>query len=227
MDMILDQRGQPVKIEKHSLTTEVASWSSATGTSYDILPDPDPVLRKRGDDATVLDALAADDQVTMAMQLRKRRVTNKGRYDYSPGQPRKGRSATNGAVAIARDLTHDLAGIKLKNQFNAILAANFYGYSVIELFWGVEGSRFRLVGMEEKPRTWFTFSGRGELMFLLNGRAVPVPYGKFLVARHEPTYENPFGLRLLSRCLWPVAFKRSGVEWSMHPLAGGKSPVKF
>lgn len=232
--MILDQHGQPVKIEKHSLTTEVASWSSATGTSYDILPDPDPVLRKRGDDATVLDALAADDQVTMAMQLRKRRVTNKGRYDYSPGQPRKGRSATNGAVAIARDLTHDLAGIKLKNQFNAILAANFYGYSVIELFWGVEGSRFRLVGMEEKPRTWFTFSGRGELMFLLNGRAVPVPYGKFLVARHEPTYENPFGLRLLSRCLWPVAFKRSGVEWSMKflerygiPWQVAKAPSNF
>jgi phage gp29-like protein len=232
--MILDQYGDPIKIDKRSLTTEMAEWSTATGTSYDILPDPDPILKKRGDDATVLDALAADDQVTMAMQLRKRRVTNKGDYDYAPGQPEKGKTASKNAVQLSLDLTHDLASIKLKNQFNAILAANFYGYSVIELYWGVDGGRYKLVHMEEKPRSWFTFSGRGELLFLENGREKPVPYGKFLVARHEPTYENPFGLRLLSRCLWPVAFKRSGVEWCMKflerygiPWQVAKAPSNF
>ncbi len=211
--MILDQHGQPIKIERKTLATEIANWTTATGTAYDILPDPDPVLRKRGDDATVLDALAADDQVTMAMQLRKRKITNKGSYDYSPGQPEKGITASKGAINLCKGITLDLAGIKLKNIFNAALAAPFYGYSVIELYWGVDGSRLKLVHMEEKPRRWFTFSGTGELLFLENGQQRPVPFGKFLVVRHEPTYENPFGLRLLSRCLWPVAFKRAGVEW--------------
>ena len=217
--MILDQHGNPyIKIDRKSMTTELATWTSATGSSYDIMPDPDPVLRKRGDDATVLAALAADDQVTMAMQLRKRKVTNKGNYDYSPGQPEKGKTASQGSVALCKGLTLDLSGIKLKSVFNAILDTNFYGYSVLELYWAVDGNRLRLVRMEEKPRDWFTFSDRGELLFLENGQARPVPYGKFLVVRHEPTYENPFGLRLLSRCLWPVAFKRAGVDWSMKFL---------
>lgn len=216
--MILDQHGHPIKIERKALNTEIATWDTATGTEYDILPDPDPVLKKRGDDATVLDALAADDQVTMAMQLRKRKVTNKGNYDYSPGQPEKGIEATKGAVDLCKGLTMDLGSIKLKTVFNAILAANFYGYSVVELYWGVDGNRQKLVHMKEKPRSWFTFSGEGELLFLENGKERPVPYGKFLVVRHEPTYENPFGLRLLSRCLWSVAFKRAGVDWCMKFL---------
>lgn len=213
--MILDQYGNPIKIEKSAMTKELATFSAATGSGYDILPDPDPVLRKRGDDATVLDALAADDQVTMAMQLRKRKVTNKGNYDYTPGQPEKGISPSKNAMELCRGLIMDLAGIKLKNAFNAFLSSNFYGYSVIELYWAVERDRYRLIHMQEKPRSWFTFSGRGELLFIANGQKLPVPYGKFLVVRHEPTYENPFGLRLLSRCLWAVAFKRSGVEWCM------------
>lgn len=216
--MILDQFGDPVTIEKSSLTTELATFTSATGTSYDILPDPDPVLLQRGDDASVLDALAADDQVTMAMQLRRRKVTNKADYDYTPGQPEKGISPTKQAQALCRDLTMDLGGIKLKNVFNTVLAANFYGYSIIELYWGVDGGRMKLVGMEEKPREWFGFAGDGSLFFYENGQKTAVPYGKFLVARHEPTFLNPYGLRLLSRCLWPVAFKRAGVEWSMKFL---------
>ena len=211
--MILDQYGDPIKIEPKALATEFATFTTATGSSSEILPDPDPVLRKRGDDAKVLDALAADDQVTMAMQLRKRKVTNKGDYDYSPGQPEKGVSATKKAVDLCKGLTMDLAGIKLKNTFNGALDANFWGYSVIELFWAVDGGRMRLVGMEQKPREWFGFSEGGKLFFYENGQKKDVPWGKFLIIRHEPTYKNPYGLRLLSRCLWPVAFKKGGIEW--------------
>jgi len=232
--MILDRFGDPIKIEKKSLTTEMATYTTATGTGYDILPDPDPVLLQRGDDAEVLDALAADDQVTMAMQLRRRKVTNKGNYDYMPGQPDKGVQPSNKANMLCRDLTMDLSGIKLKNVFNAILAANFYGYSVIELYWAVDGSRLKLAGMEEKPREWFGFDDAGQLFFYENGQKTPVPFGKFLVARHEPTYKNPYGLRLLSRCLWPVAFKRAGVEWCMKflerfgmPWQVAKAPASF
>lgn len=211
--MILDQYGNPYEIERKVLTTEFATYTAATGSSTEILPDPDPVLRKRGDDAKVLEAVAADDQVTMAMQLRKRKVTNKGNYDYSPGQPEKGVSPTKRSMGLCKEITVDLAGIKLKNTFNSALSANFWGYSVVELYWRVDGSRLKLVGMEEKPREWFGFSEGGKLFFYENGQKKEVPWGKFLVVRHEPTYKNPYGLRLLSRCLWPVAFKKAGIEW--------------
>lgn len=216
--MILDAYGNPVKIERKSLGAELASFSTATGQIMQILPDPDPVLRKRGDDAKVLADLIADDQVTMAMQLRKRKVQTKGSYDYSPGQPDRGDEPTKGADALCAALTRDLAPIKLKNVFNGVMDANFFGYSVLELYWRPEGRLMRLAGIEEKPREWFGFDGEGRLYFSANGQKQYPPYGKLLLVRHEPTYQNPYGLRLLSRCLWPVTFKQAGIEWCMRFL---------
>ena len=69
---------RPFSIE--SLTTELATRQNAGLFLGDVggwlmqLPDPDPVLRKRGEDAEVLMELAADDQVTTAMLARKYRV---------------------------------------------------------------------------------------------------------------------------------------------------------
>ncbi len=216
--MILDARGNPVKIEKKSLGEEFASFVSATGQSYDLLPDPDPVLRKKGDDAQVLDALAADDQVVMAIQLRKRKVLVKGDYGFSAWQQDKGTPASKAAESIRKSLEEDLRQIKLKTVFSSIVDANFYGYSVFELFWRRDGNHLRLTGIVEKPRHWFGFDGAGQLIFFENGQKRNVPPGKFLVVQHEPTYQNPYGLRLLSRCLWPVAFKQAGVEWTMRFL---------
>ncbi len=216
--MILDQFGDPIKIEKKSLTNEMATFFSATGSDFDIMPDPDPVLRKRGDEAKVLEALEADDQVTTLMQLRKRKVTNKRDYDYTPGQPSKGEPPKKTAIELCSNLTRDLAQINLKTVFNASLSAPFYGYSVFELMWGADGNRMRLLDIQEKPREWFGFDGDGKLFFYENGQQKSVPWGKFLVARHEPTYKNPYGLRLLSRCLFPVAFKNAGIQWTLKFL---------
>ncbi len=216
--MILDQHGRPLSITPKSLTREMATFASATGARLEVMPDPDPILKKRGDDATVLAALAADDQVTMAMQLRKRKVTNKRDYDFSPGQPEKGESPSRAATELCHSLTRDLAQIALRAVFSASLEAVFYGYTVFELFWAVEGNRMRLVDVQEKPREWFGFDGDGQLFFLANGERKKTPWGKFLVVQHEPTYANPYGLRLLSRCLWPVAFKNGGVQWAVNFL---------
>ncbi len=216
--MILDRFGKPIKIERKGLSAEMATFGLATGARLEVMPDPDPILKKRGDDATVLAALAADDQVTMAMQLRKRKITNKRNYDFSPGQPEKGESPSRAATELCHSLTRDLAQIALRAVFSASLEAVFYGYTVFELFWAVEGSRMRLADVQEKPREWFGFDGNGQLFFLANGERKKTPWGKFLVVQHEPTYANPYGLRLLSRCLWPVAFKNGGVQWAVNFL---------
>ena len=64
------------------LGTELATRQNA-GVSFgelqgwmNVLPDPDPVLSKRGDDTSVLAELSADDQVTTAMISQKNRVLN-------------------------------------------------------------------------------------------------------------------------------------------------------
>ena len=73
----------------------------------------------------------------------------------------------------------------------------------------------RLADIVAKPRNWFGFDDNNRPVFCGNTLAEDqiLPTGKFVLVRHFPTFENPYGLRLLSRCLWPVAFKRGGIEF--------------
>ncbi len=204
--------------DRAALTSELATAAAAgdlnVGSLLAWLPDPDPVLRRRGDDARVLEDLTADDQVCTACQARKMRVLNQRDYDYRPGLL-PGRAATPEAERLCRELTQDLEDITLRNVFSAILDAPLFGYSVLELMWEAVDGKYRLRDIVAKPRHWFVFdkTGRPALKPATGGEPTPLPPGKFLVPRHFPTYENPYGLRLLSRCLWPVAFKRGGVRF--------------
>jgi phage gp29-like protein len=201
-----------------SLTSEIATPAAIgdldVGGFMAAMPDPDPVLTKRGDDAVVLEELTSDDQVCTAMQARKVRVLNRRDYDYKPGVL-PGKEATPQAVSLGEELTKDLEEIDLRNVFSCILDTPFYGYTPLELMWEVDGGKYRLRDIVAKPRKWFAFTKKDgtPALKVQSGDPKPLPWGKFLVPRHYPTYENPYGLRLLSRCLWPVAFKRGGVKF--------------
>ncbi|MCB2186955.1 MAG: DUF935 domain-containing protein [Deltaproteobacteria bacterium] len=196
------------------------------------LPDPDPVLRKRGDDAAVLEDLTADDQVCMAMQARKLRVLNQRDYDFKPGL-KPGQDATPEAARLCDELTADLEDIRLLDVFSDLMDAPFFGASFLELMWEPRDGKYRLAGIVGKPREWFTWDkDRRPCLRMVHGlEPKPLPWGKFLIGRHFPTYKNPYGLRLLSRCLWPVAFKRGGTKFFTRfldrfgqPWTLGKAP---
>jgi len=222
MPLLYDHHGQPLDFSASpasatDLTTEFATRLTA-GANFSAflgwLPDPDPVLLKRADPADVLDDLTADDQVCMAMQNRKLRVLNKQDYDFAPGQA-QGQAATSESVRLHDALVADLEAINLRNVFSTMLDAPFYGFTPLELLWEPRGGTFHLRDIVAKPREWFAFDNLGRPVFRGETRAASqlLPPGKFVFVRHFPTYENPYGLRLLSRCLWPVAFKRGGIEF--------------
>ncbi len=201
--------------KSEELFSEFATWKKADEANMlSFLPDPDPVILKRGDNADVLEDLTADDQVCMAMNNRKLRVLNKGDYDFKPGLV-TGQEATTEAKNICDDLTKDLEAIDLRNVFSAILDAPFYGYSVLELLWEKQGNKIGLADIVAKPLEWFVFDDKGQVCFAGKNSLdpEPLPPGKFVLARHFPTFKNPYGVRLLSRCLWPVAFKRGGIQF--------------
>lgn len=197
------------------LLGEVAVRSSASWLG--LLPDPDPVLRQRGDDGSVLADLTADDKVFSSIQGRKIKTLNKSDYRFEPGHE-EDREPDAEATRLARDLTKDLERTSLYNLISEVLDAPYYGYTPIEIIWRRDGGRYRIERAEAKPRSWFNFDSHNRLCFRgedqLEGRPVH-PY-KFVLAAHFPTYENPYGLRILSRCLWPVAFKQGGVEFLMR-----------
>ncbi len=217
---LLNFARRPEQPDRDSLFTEIATREAAgvdLAGWLGVLPDPDPVLRKRGDDASVLDELCADDQVTMARAKRKLKTLNRQDYGFKPGAP-KGEEASAEAERLCRDLVADLERLDLRGLFSEILDAPYFGYTVVELMFERAGTRLRLIDAVAKPRAWFGFDTHNRLVFRsqLSLQGELVPPLKFVLARHGATYANPYGERLLTRCLWPVAFKRGGIQFWMR-----------
>lgn len=227
--------------DAESLSTEFATRQNAglflesVGSFLDLLPDPDPVLRKRGDDAAVLESLTADDQVTTAILSRKNRVLNAPHYAYRAGAP-DGEEATPEAKLLYERLAQNLERTNMRNLISGILDAPFYGMTPLEIIWKADGGWWHIADIIPRPYHWFAFDMQNQPVFRgafgWSGTK-PLPPGKFVIVSHHATYDNPYGLRLLSRCLWPVAFKKGGmtfyakfVERHGLPWTVGKAPAK-
>lgn len=212
------------------LCSELEGW-------LDILPDPDPVLRKRGDDARILSSLSADEQVATAMLSRKNRVLNCPHLSFRAGAP-EGRKANNAAKLLFERFRQDLERCNLRSIISAMLDAPFYGFTPLELIWRYEDNWWHIIDIIAKPYYWFCFDFANEPVFtgeycFLFGNQGKLPAGKFVFIQHHATYDNPYGLRLLSRCLWPVSFKRGGlsfyarfVERHGMPWVVGEAPAQ-
>lgn len=107
---------------------ELTSWLT-------VLPDPDPILRKRGDDAAVLSDLSADDQVATAMLSRKNRVLNCRDFALRPGA-KDGCEADQAAKKLYDRFVQDLERTNMRDIISAILDAPFYGFTPLEIVWG-------------------------------------------------------------------------------------------
>lgn len=200
-----------------SLTREIASRSTAEGfgSTLGLLPDPDPVLKKlsrRGEG--VLKELLGDDHLTSVIQSRKL-ATLKRKWSFKAGT-RDGKTADNPSKRLADALNEDIKNIDLLILVSQILDAPLYGLQPLELYWEPGGTWTRLKDIAPKPARWFGFNDRNEIRFLDRNnpwQGAEIPAGKFVFIKHFPEFDNPYGLRLLSRCFWPVTFKRGGVKF--------------
>jgi hypothetical protein len=113
-----------------------------------------------------------------------------------------------------------------------MLDAPFFGMAPIEVLWRKKD--WQPEWLKGKPPEWFVFSPENALRFLSKENQIegePVGDRKFLLPRHHATYQNPYGERVLSRCFWPVTFKRAGFKfWAIFvekygmPWVVGKVP---
>ncbi|WP_027360881.1 phage portal protein family protein [Desulforegula conservatrix] len=181
-----------------------ASW-------FGILPDPDPVLQKTGDGIMALRALTSDDKVLSCIQNRKLGTLKKRDFAFTPGT-KKGLEASPDAVRICEALEKDLENVDLYNIMSQMLDAPYYGTAFSELIWEPSGGSLRLKEIKPRPAEWFGFDGFHRPV-LRNNENEPIQFGKLVMARHFHDAVNPYGLRLLSRCFWPVAIKKGGIKF--------------
>lgn len=179
-----------------------------------VLPDPDPVLQKMGEGASILESVLADGHVTSVVQTRKLGTLAEP-FDVRPGQVGE-KDADPRSVELCEDLRADLWDLDIENIISQILDAPLFGMVPIEIVWKAEGGKMRIADLVPVPFRWFGFDPENKPRFLssknmINGEEIPP--GKFVFARHFPSYDNPYGVRLLSRCFWPAFFKRGGIKF--------------
>ena len=191
-----------------SLTGEIATRNRAIDF-YSIgmyLPDPDPVLRREGKDIRVYRALLSDAHVSACLMSRKAGVLSLN-WGIDRGKAKS---------RVSKVIEGVFSTFKMRNIITQILNAPLYGYQPLEVIWVKQGDYILPAQVIAKPPEWFVFSTTdNSLLFRSkqNFMGEAIPDKKFLLPQYNPEYNNPYGDRILSKCFWPVAFKKGGFKF--------------
>jgi len=187
------------------------------------LPNPDPVLKRLGKDIAVYKELLVDSHVGACEKSRKSGVKSMN-WSIDRGKARS---------RVAKVIEEAFSNLDMEQLIGEILNAPFFGYQVLEVIWGKVGNYVLPTRVIGKPQNWFAFDENNELLLRTkdNYMGAPVADRKFLVVQYEGSYDNPYGTPELSRCFWPVTFKKGGFKfWVIFtekygmPFIVGKHP---
>jgi Protein of unknown function (DUF935) len=194
-----------------------------------LLPDPDKILELKGGDIQIYKDLLVDPHLTATILQRKMQVLQMGWEVECEDEKLR-----QEGIEIMRTIPLQIVG-------SQILDSILFGYNVAEILWSRSASNngatrdrdgkspsgirnkkafhgTRIVPKEivSKPQEWFAFNDENELV-IIDGvknasEGISMPKYKFLLSRHQPTFDNPYGEKILQRCYWPVKLKQSTVE---------------
>jgi phage gp29-like protein len=193
---------------KRKITDEIATRKRALNfyTLANILPDPDIVLKKQGKDITIYKELLCDSHVFACIQSRKSGVLSL-EWDINRGLDKD---------ENAEEIEKLLKKLDIHKLISDILDATSFGFQPLEIMWKRDKSGHVLPErVVAKPPEWFCFDDDNNLKFRTkeNYYGEIVPDKKFLLAQNNPTYNNPYGDRTLSRVFWNVTFKKGGMKF--------------
>lgn len=211
-----------------NLTQEIATRQNFDKivSYWNMLPDPDPILRKIGKDISTYRELMTDPHLFSTIQQRKSGVLS---LNWELQQQDSSQNEF--------DLINEVLNtINLENLIDQILNTPLFGFTVFEIVWEKQGNFLIPNRIDEKPQEWFFFDQFNNLNIKKNSNSIKLDGEivnplKFILVQHKPTYQNPYGERVLSRCFWPVTFKRGGLKFWItftekygNPFLIGKLP---
>jgi len=193
---------------RDTLTSQIATRArSIDFTALGMyLPNPDPVLKALGQDVRVYRELRSDAHVGGCIRRRKAAVKA---LEWGVDRDQARSRASKNLETILHDLPLD-------RLIGEILDAVLYGYQPLEVIWGKVGGYLVPIDIVGKPPEWFCFDAENRLRMRTRENPAEgelLPERKFLLARQEPTYQNPYGFPDLSMCFWPTTFKKGGLKF--------------
>lgn len=196
-----------------SLFTDVALEQVLTTLMR--MADPDLVLTQLGMSRADLRKLETDDEISAALETRREAVIATP-WRLEPYEPEPSRW-------LGEELAPHIEPL-LRGAWGAVP----YGYSVQEVIYRRVGARIGIARVVEKPVEWFEPRRDGLLWYTAPNGGLPTPVdtdAKFLLTRRTPTYRNPYGEALLSRCYWPWFFRHNGWRFWMRFLERFAEPL--
>ena len=178
------------------------------------LPNPDTVLRKMGADQGVYDQVLYDAHVMGEMRtIHASLLEFEWRIVPGDESAQGARAASLAEEIMARRPAPDMTW---PDTAWAMADGLFRGMAVHEVIWTKDGSWYVPERIEQRPGRRFVFDAENRLRLLTRHRpydGIEVPEKVFLLGRHMPTYDNPYGIAVLSSCFWPYVFKHAGFKF--------------
>lgn len=192
---------------KTSLVSEIATRKRSIDF-YSILqnlPDPDPVLRKQGKDIRVYREFLSDPHVWACIQSRKAGVLS---LEWGID---KGKAKSKQAEIIENTFNN----LDLNTLISEILDCVLFGFQPLEIMWKPQGKLILPAEIKAKPAEWFVFDDENNLKLKTkdNFKGELLPDKKFLCPQYNPSYQNPYGERTLSRIFWNCTLKKGGLQF--------------
>lgn len=173
-----------------------------------VLPNPDKVLKDNQLDLSYFKELTNDPHVHSCVQSRKAGLMSL-EYDITQGES---------SPEITEIVQSVFKGLDVYDVIEGLLDAFVYGFQPAEIIWRVVDDMILPVKVTPKPAWWFHLDSNNLLKFKekTNPMGVAVDMRKFVVCSVGATYDNPYGQSALSRCFYPVLFKKGGFKlWSL------------
>ena len=176
------------------------------------LPNPDPILREMGQAERVYASIAADPHVLGDIR------SIRGNFRSHAYRLRAGNDGDPKSLAalqlceqwMARARPNALADwLEVMWQMSASFMT---GYRPHELVWSLTDGSYLPSQVIDRPgrRIRFDNDGAPLLISRYNMTGAPVEPYQFVISRHMPTYDNPYGVAVLSSCFWSWSFKSGG-----------------
>jgi phage gp29-like protein len=171
------------------------------------LPDSDPILARLGKGIVALRALLSDSHLESVWSVRCSTASGAEWFVEAGADGAKEKM-------VAESFQAELKNLDIPRIIEEMMGAVAYGYSPLEIIWGVREGKWGIKDIVGKPPEWFTFTPENRLVFQTGiAGQEELPENRFLLIQHRASYVNPFGNKVFSKCFWPLTFKKSGWQW--------------
>lgn len=201
--------------QSFSIATRDRSWDG-WGPADTWLPNPDPILKAIGADISTYRDMRTDAHIGGCIRRRKAAVKGLEYVLEGTGRPKKAIEDILANIAGTPDPNEPGAQSGLTGIIAEALDGALYGYQPLEVTWAKVGALIVPSVVQAKPPEWFQFDNANQLRFRskeggANGELLPSK--KFLLARQDASYANPYGQPDLALCYWPWQFRRAAKFW--------------